>query len=222
MSLKLMGKKKGMTRIYDKTGTLIVCTVIAAQPNVVVQVKSKDKDGYQAIQLGAIKVPENKKKNLSKPLIGHFAKAKVEPTRYLLESRFETEQSFQIGQEIGLDYFADTQFIDVCGTSKGKGFQGVIKRHNFRGGPASHGSGFHRSGGSTGMRSTPGRSLPRIKKPGRMGGQKVTAENLEVVRLDLEKEIILVKGAVPGAKNGLVYIRKSAKKSAPKQRKGSQ
>lgn len=217
MSLKLMGKKKGMTHIYDKKGVLIVCTVIVAEPNIVVQVKSKDKDGYEAIQLGAIKVTENKKKNVSKPLIGHFAKAKVEPRRHLLESRISEDESFQIGQEIGLDYFAEARFIDVCGTSKGKGFQGVIKRHNFRGGPASHGSGFHRSGGSTGMRSTPGRSLPGIKKAGRMGGQKVTAENLEIVRLDLEKKMIIVKGAVPGAKNGLVYIRKSVKKSSPKQ-----
>jgi len=124
MSLKLMGKKKGMTRIYDEKGNLIVCTVIAAEPNVIVQVKDKDKDGYQAVQLGAVKVPESKKKNLSKPLVGHFAKAKVEPRRHLLESRIENTEEFQLGQEIGIDYFSDTEFVDVCGTSKGKGFQG--------------------------------------------------------------------------------------------------
>lgn len=216
MSLKLMGKKKGMTRIYDEKGNLIVCTVIAAEPNVIIQVKDKDKDGYQAVQLGAIKVPESKKKNLSKPLVGHFAKAKVEPRRHLLESRIENTEEFQLGQEIGIDYFSDTEFVDVCGTSKGKGFQGVIKRHNFGGGPGSHGSGFHRTAGSTGMRSTPGRSLPGVKKAGQMGSQKVTTENLKVIRVDAEKQVILVKGAVPGAKNSLLYIRKSVKKTSAK------
>lgn len=212
MSLKLMGKKKGMTRVYDEKGNLIVCTVIVAEPNVIVQVKGKEKDGYQAVQLGAIKVPESKKKNLSKPLVGHFAKAKVEPRRHLLESRIESTEEFQTGQEIGIDYFEGTDFVDVCGTSKGKGFQGVIKRHNFGGGPGSHGSGFHRTAGSTGMRSTPGRSLPGVKKAGQMGSQKVTTENLKVIRIDAEKQVILVKGAVPGAKDSLLYIRKSVKK----------
>lgn len=214
MSLKLMGKKKGMTRVYDDKGNLIVCTVIAAEPNVIVQVKDAEKDGYQAVQLGAVKVPESKKKNLSKPLVGHFAKAKVEPRRHLLESRIENTEGYQPGQEIGIDYFEGTDFVDVCGTSKGKGFQGVMKRHNFGGGPGSHGSGFHRTAGSTGMRSTPGRSLPGVKKAGQMGSQKVTTENLKVVRIDAEKQVILVKGAVPGAKNSLLYIRKSVKKKA--------
>lgn len=211
-----MGKKKGMTRVFDETGNTIVCTVIVAEPNVIVQVKDKDKDGYQAIQLGAIKVRESKKKNVSKPLVGHFAKAKVEPRRHLLESRIENTEEFQAGQEIGIDYFSGTDFVDVCGTSKGKGFQGVIKRHNFSGGPASHGSGFHRTAGSTGMRSTPGRSLPGVKKAGQMGAQKVTTENLKIIRIDAEKQIILVKGAIPGAKNSLVYIRKSVKKTPVK------
>lgn len=216
MSLKLMGRKKGMTRIYDEKGNLIVCTVIVAEPNIIVQVKDKDKDGYQAIQLGAVKIPEGKTRNLSKPLIGHFAKAKVEPRRHLLESRVVDAKEFQLGQEIGVDYFSDAQFVDVCGVSKGKGFQGVMRRHNFGGGPGSHGSGFHRTAGSTGMRSTPGRSLPGVKKAGHMGAQKVTAENLRVVRVDAEKQIILVKGAVPGAKNSLLYIRKSVKKTPAK------
>ncbi len=216
MSLKLMGKKKGMTRVFDETGNLIVCTVIAAEPNIIIQVKNKEKDGYQAVQLGAIKVPESKKKKVSKPLIGHFARAKVEPRRHLLESRIENPEEFQLGQEIGIDYFADAEFVDVCGTSKGKGFQGVIKRHNFSGGPGSHGSGFHRTAGSTGMRSTPGRSLPGVKKAGQMGSQKVTVENLKVISVDAEKQVILVKGAVPGAKDSLLYIRKSVKKTPSK------
>ena len=211
-----MGKKKGMTRVFDETGNLIVCTVIAAEPNIIIQVKSMERDGYQAVQLGAIKVPENKKKNITKPLVGHFARAKVEPRRHLLESRIENADEYQLGQEIGVDYFSDTEFVDVCGTSKGKGFQGVIKRHNFAGGPGSHGSGFHRAAGSTGMRSTPGRSLPGVKKAGQMGSQKVTTENLRVVSIDSEKQIILVKGAVPGAKNSLIYVRKSVKKTPSK------
>jgi large subunit ribosomal protein L3 len=216
MSLKLMGKKRGMTRIYDEKGNLIVCTLILAEPNVIVQVKSQEKDGYSAVQLGAVKVRESKKKNVSKPLVGHFARAKVEPRRHLLESRIDNAEEYELGQEVGVDYFADTEFVDVCGTSKGKGFQGVIKRHNFSGGPASHGSGFHRTAGSTGMRSTPGRSLPGVKKAGQMGSQKVTTENLKVVHIDAEKQIILVKGAVPGAKNSLLYIRKSVKKTPAK------
>lgn len=216
MSLKLMGKKREMTRIYDEKGNLIVCTLILAEPNVIVQVKNQEKDGYSAVQLGAVKVRESKKKNVSKPLVGHFARAKVEPRRHLLESRIDNAEEYELGQEVGVDYFADTEFVDVCGTSKGKGFQGVIKRHNFSGGPASHGSGFHRTAGSTGMRSTPGRSLPGVKKAGQMGSQKVTTENLKVVRIDAEKQIILVKGAVPGANNSLLYIRKSVKKTPAK------
>jgi len=216
MSLKLMGKKKGMTRVYDEKGNLIVCTLIAAEPNVIVQVKNQDKDGYSAVQLGAVKVPESKKKNITKPLVGHFARAKVEPRRHLLESRIDETEGYEVGQEIGVDYFEGTEFVDVCGTSKGKGFQGVVKRHGFGGGPKSHGSGFHRTAGSTGMRSTPGRSLPGVKKAGQMGSEIVTTENLKVVRIDAEKQVILVKGAVPGSKGSLIYIRKSVKKTPGK------
>lgn len=211
-----MGKKKGMTRVFDEKGNLIVCTVIAAEPNVIVQIKNQEKDGYNAVQLGAVKVPESKKKNISKPLVGHFARAKVEPRRHLLESRLDQVEEFELGQEVGIDYFSDVDFVDVCGTSKGKGFQGVVKRHGFGGGPGSHGSGFNRTAGSTGMRSTPGRSLPGVKKAGQMGSQKVTAENLKVIRIDAEKQVILVKGAVPGARNSLLYIRKSVKKTPVK------
>lgn len=216
MSLKMMGKKKGMTRVYDENGNLIVCTVIATEPNAIVQVKSEEKDGYKAVQLGAVKVPESKKKNITKPLIGHFARAKVEPRRHLLESRIENTDEFEEGKEVGVDYFADCQFVDVCGTSKGKGYQGVMKRHGFAGGPGAHGSKFHRAPGSTGMCSYPGRNFPGGKKAGQMGSEKVTVENLKVVQIDAEKQMILVKGAVPGPRNGLVYIRKSVKKTAAK------
>lgn len=212
MSLNLLGKKKGMTRIFDKHRNLIVCTVIETEPNVVVQIKDKQKDGYKAVQIGGIKIFGSKKKNITKPLIGHFAKAKVEPRRHLLESRIDSLDEFEVGKEIGLEYFADAQFVDVIGTSKGKGFQGVMKRHGFGGGPGAHGSGFHRTAGSTGMRSTPGRCLPGRRMAGHMGAKRVTSMNLQVIKLDPARRLLLVKGAVPGARNSLVYVRKSVKK----------
>ena len=210
MSLKLMGKKIGMTQLFDEKGNRVVCTVLSVEPNVVTQVKTAQKEGYNAVQLGAHKVAEKKRKNISKPLAGHFAKAQVEPRKMLRESKSEDE--YQIGQEIGLEYFAETTFVDVIGTSKGKGFQGVIKKHNFGGGPASHGSGFHRSAGSTGMRSTPGRTFPGHKMPGHMGSERVTAEGLKIVKVDAEKCILVIRGAVPGSKGSVVEVRKSLKK----------
>lgn len=211
MSLKLMGKKKGMTRLYDDQGCLIVCTVIEAEPNVVVQKKEEGKDGYNAIQLGAVKVSDAKKRNVKKPIKGHFAKANVEPRRHLAESRLAGDEQYEVGQEVGLDYFAETSFVDVIGITKGKGFQGVMKRHGFAGGPAAHGSGFHRTAGSTGMCSNPGRTMPGLKMAGHMGSDRKTIENLKVVKVDPERKVIFVKGAIPGARGGLVYIRKSKK-----------
>lgn len=213
MSLRLMGKKKGMTRIFNEKGDSIVCTVIQAEPNVVTFVKDGEKNGPAAVQLGAIKVPASKLKNVTKPLKGHFAKAQVEPRRHLAESRIEKGDEFTVGQEIGVEYFANTPYVDVCGMSKGKGFQGVIKRHHFSGGPAAHGSGFHRVAGSTGCRSTPGRVFPGKKMAGHMGHERVTTECLQVIRIDQEKGLILVKGAVPGCRGGLVYVRKSQKRT---------
>lgn len=212
MSLKLMGRKKGMMKVYDDRGSLQVCTVISLEPNVVVQVKNKEKDGYTAVQIGAEVVKSSKRKNISKPQVGHFAKAKVEPRRRLLESRVEDTSELEIGKEMGVEYFDDVTFVDVCGTSKGKGYQGVMKRHGFKGGPAAHGSGFHRLAGSTGMRSTPGRCLPGVKMSGQMGSEKVTTEGLRVVGIHKDKNVMLVKGAVPGPNNGSVYVRKSLKK----------
>lgn len=216
MALKLMGKKEGMTRVFDDKGHLVVCTVISMKPNVVVQVKTEEKEGYRGVQLGAVKVTEAKKRRIAKPQLGHFAAAKIEPMRKLFESRLDDGEEMTPGQEIAVDHFAETLYVDVVGTSKGKGFQGVIKRHNFAGGPASHGSGFHRSGGSTGMRSTPGRCLPKVKKPGQMGNQRVTVEGLKVVEVNAEKEIMLVKGAIPGPQGALVWVRKSVKKAKRK------
>jgi len=216
MSLKLMGKKRGMARLFDEKGNAIVCTVIEAHPNVITQVKTKETDGYQAVQLGAQPVSASKIRRVRKPNKGHFAKAKVEPHRHLSESRIGEGEEYAVGQTIGLDYFAETAFVDVTGVSKGKGYQGVMKRHNFAGGPGAHGSGFHRHAGSTGMRSTPGRCLPGTKMAGRMGGERVTTEMLRVLKIDLEKGVILVKGAVPGSRGGLVYVRKAMKLPATK------
>jgi large subunit ribosomal protein L3 len=214
MTLKIQGKKKGMTIRFDAKGNQIVCTVILAEPNVITQVKSQQtKDGYNAVQLAAYKVSSAKVKNVSKPLQGHFAKANIEPRSSLMESRLENIEDYQVGQEFTVSYFAETDYVDVSGVSKGKGHQGVMKRHNFAGGPASHGSGFHRHGGSTGMRSTPGRCLPGQKKSGRMGNEKVTVQNLRVIKVDQEKNVILVEGAVPGPRNGLIYISKAKKKA---------
>lgn len=212
MPLRLMGKKKGMTRVYDDKGVSIVCTVIEAEPNIVVQLKTKETDGYSAVQLGGMKVLPSKLRNVTKPMRGHFAKAKVEPRRTLGESRVDSKETYEVGQEVGLDYFADAPYVDVTGVSKGKGFQGVIKRHGFSGGRASHGASCHRAAGSTGMRSSPGRVFLNKKMAGRMGGDTKTVECLKVVRIDQEKNVILVKGPIPGADGGLVYVRKSLKR----------
>jgi len=217
MDLKFQGKKKGMTTRFDAQGNRIVCTVILVEPNVIAQIKSSQgKDGYNAIQLAAYKVKSSKLKNVSKPLEGHFAKAKIEPRSSLKESRVGNVEDFQVGQEFYINYFEEIDYVDVSGLSKGKGHQGVMVRHNFKGGPASHGSGFHRHGGSTGMRSTPGRCLPGQKKSGRMGNEMVTTQNLRVVKVDLEKNVILVEGAVPGKRNGLVSISIAKKKAQKK------
>ncbi|MBS0607464.1 MAG: 50S ribosomal protein L3 [Parachlamydiales bacterium] len=214
MTLKFMGKKLGMTRLFDENGNHVVCTVVSAEPNIVSQIKSKEKDGYEAIQLSALKVKAPKVRNVSKALRGHFAKASVEPRTHIAESRVEGVDQYQVGQEVGVAIFAEGDFVDVQGVSKGKGHQGVIKRHHFAGGPASHGSGFHRHGGSTGMRTSPGRCLPGQKKSGRMGADTVTVQNLKIVKADEEKQVLIIEGAIPGARGGLVYVAKAQKKAS--------
>lgn len=206
-----------MTHLFNEKGDLVVCTVILAQPNVVTQVKTVEKDRVAAVQLAGVKVAASQVRNVTKPLKGHFAKAKVEPRVRLKDSPIASGESFEVGQEIGIDYFAEVSHVDIIGISKGKGFQGVIKRHHFAGGPASHGaSRVHRAGGSTGMRSTPGRTLPGQKMPGHMGNKRVTAENLKVVKVDKEKQLLVVEGAVPGPRDGIVYIKTSQKKIVKK------
>jgi len=197
--------------VFNEKGERIVCTVIAAEPNIVVQLKTAEKDGHAAVQMGAIKVSSSKLRRVTKPRKGHFAKANVEPRRHLADSSISEGEEYTLGQEIGVEYFSEIAFVDVTGVSKGKGFQGVIKRHGFSGGPAAHGSGFHRTAGSTGMCSNPGRTLPGLKMAGHMGAEQVTIENLPVVKVDRERNLMLVKGAIPGARGGLVYVRKSKK-----------
>lgn len=214
MSLTFMGKKKGMTQVFDDNGNVVVCTVIHAEPNVVTQVLTKETAGYTAVQLGAFKASAAKIKNVAKPQREFFAKKNIDPRRKLKESRVSDVSAYTEGQEVGVDYFSDCIFVDVAAISKGKGYQGVMKRHNFAGGPAAHGSGFHRHGGSCGMRSTPGRCLPGQKKAGRMGGERVTVQNLKIVKIDVEKQAILVEGAIPGARESMVYIAKAKKKTS--------
>lgn len=223
MALTMMGKKRGMMQLFDEKGNVVVCTVIQAEPNVITQIKTKETDGYHAVQLGFEKVVGKTQYTIEartgKPQVGHFKKAGVEPRRHLLESRMDSNEEYSVGQEIGVDIFSDVEFVDATAISKGKGYQGVMKRHNFAGGPASHGSGFHRHAGATGMRSTPGRGLPGGKKAGHMGCERITVQNLQVVKVDPENNIILVKGQVPGPRNGLVYLTKAVKKMLKKSHK---
>jgi large subunit ribosomal protein L3 len=210
---KLMGIKKGMMQLFDAKGNKVVCTVIASEKHIVSQLKTKENDGYTAVQLSAFKASPAKVKNVAKAQKGHFKKASIEPRKKMCECRMEKTDEYQVGQEIGVELFPESSLVNIIGVSKGKGYQGVIKRHHFAGGPAAHGSGFHRHGGSCGMRSSPGRCLPGQKKAGRMGGERVTVENLRVMKVDSEKQLILVEGAIPGARGGLVYITQAKKKS---------
>lgn len=211
MTVKLLGIKIGMTRLFDTGGNVVVCSVIKAEPNVVSQVIQQG--NYKGIQLASVSMNEAKQRNVSKPLKGHFAKAGLEPKRYLHQCAVEDISSYQVGNSIGVETLEDVKFVDISGTSKGKGYQGVMKRHNFAGGPAAHGSSFHRHGGSTGQRTTPGRCFPGQKMAGHMGAEKVTVQNLRVVKIDKDNNLILVEGAVPGPKNGVLYVSKSIKKS---------
>ena len=211
MSKRLIGKKKGMVQLFDDSGNAFACTVLEVEPNVAVQVKTLENDGYNAVQLGAFK-----KKEKNKPLKGHFAKGKVPFCSKIKECRLDESEKVEVGQEFDLSQFEVDDFIDVIGVSKGKGFQGVMKLHGFSGGPAAHGSKFHRHAGSTGMRSTPGRSLPGGKRASRMGGNQVTVEGLPVFKINLEKNLLILKGAIPGFNGGVVYISLSKKKKSKK------
>ena len=208
MKKALIGKKLGMTQIFDENGTVIPVTVLEAGPCVVAQVKILENDGYEAVQLGFGEIKENK---LNKPEKGHFAKANVTAKKHLREFRLDSIEGIKVGDELKADVFVEGEKIDVQGTSKGKGFQGVIKRHGQHRGPMGHGSMYHRRPGSMGSTSTPGRVFKGKKLPGHMGKVTVTIQNLDVVKVDLDKNVILVKGSVPGPKGSILKIKSAIK-----------
>ena len=203
----ILGRKLGMTQVFTKSGKLVPVTVIEVGKNVVTQIKTTENDGYEAVQLGFSEVKE---KNTTKASIGHTNKAQTTPKRFFKEIRGVDVSNYTLGQELGADVFAEGEVVDVTGTTKGKGFQGVIKRHNQSRGPMGHGSHYHRKPGSMGT-MRPMRVFKGKKLPGHMGTLTVTIQNLEVVAVDVENGLILVKGNVPGAKKSLVTIRTSVK-----------
>ncbi len=209
MNKAILAKKIGMTQIFADNGILVPVTVLEAGPCTVVQKKTVENDGYEAIQVG---FGDIKEKKVNKPTKGHFAKAGVEARKVVREFRLEDTSSYEIGTEIKADVFTAGDKVDVSGVSKGKGFQGAIKRHGMSRGPMSHGSKYHRGLGSLSSGTTPGKVKKGKKMPGHMGAKKVTVQNLEIVRSDSDKNLILVKGAVPGPKGTVLFIKDSVKK----------
>ena len=210
MKKAILATKVGMTQIFNENGSLIPVTVLQATPNVVTQVKTVENDGYAAVQVG---FGEIRDVLVNKPRKGHFAKAGVANKRFLREFKFENATEYTVGQEIKADIFAEGDKIDATGISKGKGFQGAIKRHGLSRGPMKHGSKYHRHAGSNGPATTPGRVFKGKHMPGQMGNVKVTVQNLEVVKVDVENNLLLVKGAVPGPKKALLVLKETVKKA---------
>lgn len=207
MQKGILGKKLGMTQVFAADGKIIPVTVVEAGPCVVVQKKTTATDGYNAVQVGFNTIKE---KLINKPMKGHFAKHNVKATRYLREFRFENIDGFNVGDELKADVFAEGDLVDVSGISRGKGFAGGIKRWNFRRGPEAHGSKYHRAPGSLGQRDWS--RVPKGRKlPGHLGSDKVTVQGLRIVRVDADRNLVLIKGAVPGAKGSLIMIRDSVK-----------
>ena len=216
----LIGRKVGMTQVFAEDGSHVPVTVIQAGPCTVVGLRKKDTHGYDALQLGFGKA----RKRQAKPLAGHYKKANVAPARVLREVRLEKTEKvdgYQVGQILTVDLFAAGELVDVVGVTKGKGFQGGVKRHGWRGGEATHGSMFHRAPGSIGASSDPSRVWPGHKLPGRMGGDRRTVLNLTVARVLPEQNLLLVRGAVPGAPGTLVMVRKSVKTTKAQQQKAA-
>lgn len=210
MKKAIIGKKLGMTQIFGEKGVVIPVTVIEAGPCTVVQVKTEQTDGYNAVKLG---FGEVKEKHLTKPEKGQFTKIKVEPKKHLREFRLEDVSNIEVGSQINVGIFTKGDMVDIQGTTKGKGFQGVIKRHGQHRGPMGHGSMYHRRPGSMGSTSTPGRVFKGKKLPGHMGVQKITIQNLEIIKVDMDKNVLLVKGSVPGPKGAILKIKSSVKMS---------
>lgn len=213
MNVTLLGKKIGMTQVFDEQNRLVPVTVIEAGPCPVTQVKSDETDGYNAIQIG---FRPQKEHRLSKAALGHFKKAGVAPVSELREFRTAADTGLNLGDVLTVERFKAGQKIDVIGTSKGRGFQGVVKRYGFAGGPASHGSMFHRRGGSYGMCQWPGHVIKGKKMPGHMGDVQRTVQNLQVVKVIADKNLILVKGSIPGSRGSLVTVRTAVKTKTPK------
>lgn len=208
-SKALLGRKLGMTQVWDEDGKLVPVTVIQVEKNVVTQIRTAETDGYAAVQLGFGELPERK---VTKPMRGHFAKAGVTPRRHLAEVRTTEASSYELGQELGAETFEAGNLVDVSGTTKGKGFAGVMKRHGFQGVSASHGAHRnHRKPGSIGACATPGRVFKGLRMAGRMGSERCTIMNLKVQAVNPEKGLVVVGGAIPGPKNGIVMIRTAVK-----------
>lgn len=202
----ILGKKLGMTQVYEQ-GRAVPVTVVQAGPCLVVQRKTAENDGYEAVQLGLVE--ERPAKRVGKPALGRFQKAGIPPVKRLVEFRFGDGEDPKPGDEVKASIFAENDYVDVVGVSKGKGFQGVVKRHGFGGGRATHGSMFHRAPGSIGSSAFPSRVFPGMRAGGRMGGDRVTVKNLQVVKIDAERNLIYLRGAVPGAKDGYLAIRRA-------------
>lgn len=209
MKKAILGRKLGMTHFFEEDGTVVPVTVVEAGPCVVTQIKTKEKDGYDAIQVGFGDIRE---KLVNSPLQGHYDKAKVEYRRYLREFRLDNVADYNIGDELKADIFSVGDRVDVAGTSKGKGFTGPIKRWNQGKGPMSHGSRYHRGPGSMGSSATPSRVFKTKKLAGQKGNERRTVQNLEIMRVDSERNLLLIKGSVPGAKRGLLYLKETVKR----------
>lgn len=203
----ILGIKIGMTQIFEDDGKVVPVTVVKAGPCMVVQRKTADTDGYEAVQLGLVE--DRTPRNVTKARQGHFDKAGVAPMHRLMEFGVEGDDPLMPGDQVQVSVFSEDEYIDVIGTSKGKGFQGVMKRHGFGGGNASHGSMFHREPGSVGQAAYPSRVFPGVRLPGRMGGKRVTVKNLQIVKVNSEENLIYIRGAVPGARNSYVALREA-------------
>jgi large subunit ribosomal protein L3 len=213
---KLIGKKCGMTQLFDENGVLIPCTVLLVEPNQVTQIKTPEIDGYHAVQIAGVEATgsqQAQERKTRQPLSGHFKKANAKFFQHVIESRSEEPLSYTLGETLTVDQFNGVNFVDVVGTTKGKGYQGMMKLRGFAGGPASHGSGFHRHAGSTGMRSSPGRSLPNSPRPSQMGNRRQTVQNIKVIAIHPEKNLIVLKGQVPGCVGATVVIQEAVKKT---------
>lgn len=208
----ILGKKLGMTQYFNESGEIVPVTVVEVAPNYIVQKKVKEKEGYNALQLG---FAEKKITRVNKPMLGHFKKAGEKAFYFLKEVKFDNVEQYEVGQELKIsDVFSEGEIVDVTAISKGKGFQGVMKRHNFKGGRATHGSMFHRAPGSAGSSAFPSRVWKGKRYPGHMGSEKVTIQNLKIEKIFSDRNLVLIKGAIPGANNSLVIIKNAIKKSA--------